>query len=319
MYNVYDGTLGMLVDVNKITSSIINYMINNQEPLNYEIKELEGIKIVCILGKNDDEKKIPMFQHPLVFKDVRNDDIVIALDFRLYTKKKLDNVLNIKDVLNDKYNGTLLMNRGIFEQYIIKDDVSFLIGINNNIAYGFSNFIVGILSTLVYDKSIVDSVFVASMIHYYNMDINDTNIQKLLNKLPINEIKRLLHGDLKEVYNRLINLIDTEEYDLTNDSLSTLLDNIVKLSDNDRVSAVNEDMFISACSRGFFSINSKELAIAFIENKPTILALTYSVLTEGINSKAVLRTILNNLKHITKPKDITHNLSTLIENSLDII
>lgn len=319
MYNVYDGTLGMLVDTNKITSSIINYMINNPEPLNYEIKELDGIKIVAILGKSDDEKKIPMFQHPLIFKDMRSDDIIIALDFRLYVKKTLDNVLNIKDVLNDKYNGMVLMQRGIFEQYLIKDDISFLLGINSNVAYGFSNFVVGILTTLVYDKSILDSVFIASMIHYYNMDINETNITKVINRLPVNEIKRLMHGDLKDLYNRLINLTEKEEYDLTNDTLTTLLNNISALSDNDRLKGVNEDMFISACSRGFYSINSKELAIAFIENKPTILTMTYSVLTEGINSKSILKTILNNAKHVTKPKDITKNLSTLIDDSLDII
>jgi len=319
MYNVYDGTLGMMVDTNKITNAIVNYMINNQEPLNYEIKELDGIKIVAILGKNEYEKKIPMFQQPLIFKDMRSADLVIALDFRLYVKSKLEDVLNIGDVLQDKYNGDILMNRAIFTEYIIKDDVSFLMGINANIAYSFASFMTGVLTTLVYDKTIYESVMLASMLHYYNLDVNNGDIKSLINKLPTNELKSLMHGDNKQYYNKLINLVESEDYDLSNDSISTLLTNIQVLSDNNRLKGVNEDMLISSLSRGFYTNNSKEMAIAVVENKATLLAMVYAVMTTGINSKSVLRTIINNNKHNTKPKDIVHNLKTLIEDSLDII
>ena len=314
MLNIYNGTLGVTTNVDKIIHEINKVLIKVDNTFNYEVKE-NKYKVILITGKYEEEKHIPNFNHPLVFKDNKNNDS-IAIDLRLYMKSNLEDMINVTDKFSDRYNGELQLHRLILNKLFLEDNTSFMSSINTNILNTFTSILSSLISTIIYDKSILNITTLVSALHYITMDNSNLNFNMCLDALPVNISKKLYNGDLKEYKNKIEILIESNKFKLPSEYITTLLDNIKVLSDNNKVQGITEDMLISILSRGFYSLNNKEMSVAIIEHKPTLLAIIYSVITEGVNSKTIFRKIIEGRKSIIKPKDISKTIKQVIEDNI---
>jgi hypothetical protein len=314
MLNIYDGTLGSITDTKKIVSDLTNYLIKHTEPLNYEIVE-DKTRVVLITGKNEEEKQITPFQHPIVFKDHKGRT-TIAADLRLYMKNNLDNMINVTDYLADRYNGMLEIRRVIFNKIMLDGHTNLFAYVNKNLNLGLSSVVGTSVSLMVYDRDILDIASVATSIHYATMDMDEDkkiDIMDVIDLLPQTYVKRLLRGDLVDLKNRLI----STEIILPSRYADDLINNIKTLSPNDRVKGLTVDMLIQGLSRTFYGLNSKELALGMLEHKPTYFSIYYAVLTEGINSRSTMRKILDSRKAIIKTKETIKVLTDIINDNME--
>jgi len=317
MLNVYDGTLGESINTDKIIKSLNTYLINNNEPLNYEVKE-DKARVVIITGKNEQEKDLPEFQHPIIFEDHKHRT-TIAVDMRLYMRQNLDDMINVTDYLADKYNGKLQLNRLIFNKLILDNDDSFLLSINNKLNLLFGNIIGTIVTVMTYDKQLQEAVTVLAMIHYLTMDMEDSEItdkEDIIDALPDPYPRRLMNGDLTDIDDGILynqDLIIPSRY------ITDLTHNIGALIDSKRARGITADMLVQALSRTFFAINAKELALAMTEHLPTYLAIVLSVINEGINNRSMIRKLLEGKKSLYKTKEIKKVLNTVIDDNLNLL
>jgi hypothetical protein len=315
MLNIYDGTLGSSVNVDKIIKALNNYLVMVKEPLNYEVVE-KKTKVVIITGKNEQEKNLPDFQHPIVFKDVHNNPI-IAIDLRLYMKQNLEDMINVSDYFSDRYNGNLQLNRLIFNKLMLDDD-SFLLGVNNSLNLLFGNIISTIVAVMTYDKSLMDAGYLAGMLQYTTMDMdNIKDITEILDLLPFPFPKRLFGGNLTNIKDKILEAFENKELILPSKFITNMTHNLGIIGDSKRAKGITADMLVQSLSRAFFALNSKELSVAMCEHKPTYISIIYSVLTEGINNRSVIRKLAESKKSIYKTKDLTKILKDVIDDNID--
>lgn len=309
MLNIYDGTLGMLSNMDKVEHELNKYISSTTDDLSYEVKE-DKSRVVIITGKNEQEKELPIWGNPLIFKDVRGNDTV-AIDLRPYMKAKLDDMIVVSDMLQDKYNGMMQMYRLVFTKLMLDDDISWLSSVNLFIEESFASIITTSTTMMTFDNSIADKVNVIAKLHYLTMDEEElSKIEDYIYRLPKQDINALIKGDLKDLGTALISKFRAGELMFPSRTIGSLVENIKVLLDTTRTDGLEPDLYLQTLSRSFYSMDSKSLSVGFIENKPTLFAILIMVTTEGINSKSSLRKILNSNKRACKPNETA---KTLIE------
>jgi len=319
-YNdVYDGTIGSFIDKDKIVNSINEYIINSDGNLNYEFTE-DRIKLVIITGKNIEEQDLPSFEHPIIFNNIRHEETV-AIDLRAFMKGNLDDIINVKEKLQDKYNGTLQLYRLVFTKLILEEDTIWLKSIKNSLMEMISNIMSTTTAMILYDKSITDTVKIISKIHMISL-IEGGSEQKLADlivKLPKDDVMNLVKKDLKSVYAVMSFKAGSGDFILPSTTIGSLVNNIKVVLDSDRTKGLTTDIYLNSLSRGFFSLNSKNLAIAMLEDLPTFIAVMVMVITEGINSKSNFRKIIDSNKRDIKPKEFAKIvMDTYKRESIDL-
>lgn len=301
MGNVYSGTLGTFVDTDKIEYMINEHIFTVDSDLNYEFVE-DRCKLVIITGKNDSEKALPSWSHPLVFKSTVNENIV-AIDLRPYMKANLKDIITIRDNVNDKYNATILLYRMVFTKLIEDKETHWMSSVVPSLMEAFSNIIATTISIILYDNVNTDAIKIVSKIHFLSLINGDDDLENLIKKLPREDIQNLLNGDLSHIYNRLNN---TKDLIIPSTTIGSLVTNIKLITDSDRTNGLNVDVLSQSLTRGFYSIDSKELAFAILEDLPSLIAVLTMVISEGINSKSTFRKIMNNNKRKIHPKELSY-------------
>ena len=316
MLNIYDGTLGSFQDKDGIETEINKYLAKTKENLSYEIKE-DRTSVIIITGKNDDEKEIRLFQHPFIFRTLRGDT-AIALDMRPYMKHKLDDLVNVRDKLQDKYNGNLQLQRLVFTKLLLDEDDDWLVYVKPQLMEAFSTIIATTTTMMVFDRTISDIVKIISKIHFSSMD-DEEKLHKLtdyitrLNKKDINE---LTHGSLKDEYGYLTLAFQRNELILPSRSIGSLVNNIKTSITTGRGDGLTSDLYVQTLGRGFYSLDSKNLAIGLIEHLPTFIAIIINVMLEGINSRSTFRKILDGNKRNVKGKELATQLLNIYEEQI---
>lgn len=311
MLTPYKGTLQYATKVDKIVSNLNTAIINIGKPLNYEVKEYK-YPVDIITGFYPEEKSVPPFEHPIIFKDVKGNTR-LAIDLRPFLKSNLDNMVNVIDYLADRYNGMLQLRRLIFTNLMLNEDYSFLPPMRDKLQTIFSNSLASLYTVMLYDKTVYDVVNVVSQIHFITMDSTITDVKNTFDYLDKVTLKRLLTGDLKPLYEKLLSVNLT----LPSKTITDLINNINAVSDNERVKGVNEDVLIGSLSRTFYSFDSKELSVAFIEHLPTTIAIIYAVIKESINNRSPIRKLIEARKSKLKPKDLIKTIDTIVEENLE--
>jgi len=316
MLNIYEGTLGQLVDTDSITQHLIDYQINFGNPLNYNIEE-DKTKVVCLLGINDTENKLPVFNHPLIYKDHR-DNNTIAGDYRLYTKSKLnyDDILDIRDSFKDRYNGMLQLKRLIFNKVFLDKGFSPIYGININLMESFAAILDQVLISVLFDKNIFDPIHLAAYIHWISMDDerDDLTIDDVIHKMPRKYLFNLMNNKLTISKDQFINIVNQEGFKIPSRTIYDLLNNISMLDTTGRLDKITVDMLIDLLAKTFFGLNRTELAIGMVEHKPTFLSILHTSLTEGMARNTLVKKTVTNRKMLTKPKDIVSKLDLIINS-----
>jgi len=111
----YDTSYGKKIYNNGIRVSLFKYLsLVDVDSLQYEYVSDSKTKLVFILGKNEDEKRLPVFDQPCLVDDLRGGNVV-AIDLRAYVRaiKDGDDILHIADVAKDSAQINFLVLYGL--------------------------------------------------------------------------------------------------------------------------------------------------------------------------------------------------------------
>lgn len=317
MYDVYEGTVGFLFNPDGIIEKLNRYIINTSESLSYEVMESKS-KVVIITGKNEDEKALPAWSHVLIFNDVHGKN-VLAVDMRPYMKGSLNDMITVTEKLQDSYNGKLQLMRLVFNKLLLDDNVIWYNMIKPLILESFGSIFSGLTSVLLYDESNRDRVSFMSKLHYVTINKDKSDIGGLddvILLLPRKDIEFIKSKNELPFYNAIKAAYGNDEFNIPSRSINNLVTMIKTSIGDNRSSGLTPDLYIQAMSRGFFSMDTKNLAVSFTEHIPTTLAVLFMILTEGINSKSTFRRLINNNSRNTKPKELVKALEKVYNDEL---
>jgi len=316
MSDVYSGTLGTFFDRDKLVYKLTEYNIESEDNLNYEFME-DRTKLMIITGRNDIEKDLIPWSHPLVFKDTSNED-VIAIDLRPYMKSNLKDILSIREKLDDKYNGTILLYRMVMTRLILEKDLHWLNPIKGSLTEMFASVVSTIVSIILYDHTITETVKIVAKLHFISLlsDDEELSIEKAIQMLPREDVHELTKGSMVNLYKSIIIARDNEEVVFPSTTIGSLVTNIKAVSDAERTKGITVDILLQSISRGFFSIDAKELSFAIIEDVPSFIAVITMVISEGINSRSSFRKIVNNNKRKHNASEVSKAVISMYKKEI---
>lgn len=116
--NPYATSYGRLINTDKLKKELINYTATLDTGINYGYI-LEKYNIYFILGLNEKEKDITVFNHPFFFSNHKGQ-YSLAVDLRQYAKADLykerirpDDITKLIDVLRNPVDAQFVINRAM--------------------------------------------------------------------------------------------------------------------------------------------------------------------------------------------------------------
>ena len=315
MLNIYDGTLGIFVDKDKMEYELRNLLSKLGDSLQYEFQDGDT-GLVILTGKNEDEKSVIPFEHPFVFTGLDHRQYV-AIDIRAFMKSNLSNMVTVAEGINDRYNGYLQLRRAIFNRMMLDGELDWFRTSRNLLMEAFSIILRQFTHIVTFDKKLAEKAELIAKLHFVTMDEEkDIDLATAVERLPHKTVNELRNGYLKDDYMLLTKLAALNKLVLPSRTIGSFVTNLKALANNDRAEALTTDLYTQVISRSFYSFDSGSLAIAFMEHIPSFIAIYFNVVTEGINSKSSMRKVINSFKNVLKPKDVTNILDQAFKSNI---
>ncbi len=312
MLDLKNSTMAVFKNSDKISLMINQYVVNYGESLSYEYVEGDN-RLVFITGKNSAEINLPLFTQPIIIDNVSGGKL-IAVDLRQFMKSRLDGMLAISDKMKDSYNATIEVNRAVFTKIELDGKDDYMNFLDLSLMINFSTILTNLLTMLLYNTNINSYVDIICKLHWLTMDLDtEPKLNELVQQLPRDDAKALLKGDLKDLYKNIVFLEANDEFTLNSKTIHDLLGNINSILPETVSSGLDVDTLISLVSRAFIAINSKELAVDFIENKNTFKAILIAVVNNSMNNNGSMKKILDKTKRITSFDKVVKELEIIIE------
>lgn len=304
--NPYETNLGKHINTKELEVKLSEFLIKGRDTrnLNYEYLIDREIDLVFITGKNDEEKDLPIWNHPLFITDFRGNKKVFV-DVRPFVKvKKDDEVLTLNNIVSNRLGFDFTIIRIVYMILLYKD-INVIDNISSNLALAFSKWVSSSIKSALYLD--VESVVKLEIItlHYILCLINDNkidsnNVDNIYFK--ISKLSKLVRGNIKYVR-------ETCEGILINPSdVVDLATNIKTAVKNPLVKDINSATIYNILSTTWYGINPNENITMSLEHLPTLIAIITTSLESKVLKHSRISNILNDNKRNIGSDELLKNV-----------
>lgn len=314
----YDTTMGSHISVDKAKQEVSKYIsVTNNKLLGYEF--LGGVdhdsssyknRLVIITGFDHTEKELPLFDHPLIVKDLKGYEYV-AVDVRKYIKPITEQPVDVLAVAKDQGSVLFIVLRALLTIDFIEGNTGVLSNQFKAISSAYGMFIANILSTSIglnpMEKLAIEitGASFANMMFVDNKDIE--NMQNtILGRLS--NTKFSLPFNVKYVQEVL------SKIDPTARTIDELVNNIKLIIDESKATMITKDVIINLLSSFWFGPGDKQTMIMSLEHAPTWVALMYASIADRNFRKSRLAMMLEKFNKSINPSDFEKALEQYIKN-----
>ena len=312
--NPYETSIGLHFNTKNLELKLSEFLIKGRDTknLNYEYVIDKEIDVIFITGKNEDEKDLPIWNHPLFITDFRGSK-KIFVDMRPYVRPKKDEeIININSIVTNKLGFDFTIIRVIY-MVLLHTNKNSIDNISNNLAIAFSKWVsTSIKSALYLDVESVIKLEVLTL-HYILCKFNDSklngnDIDNIYFK--ISKLHKALKGNVKYVRETCIG-INTEPKDVVD-----LANNIRIAIKNPLVKDMTSAMIYNILSTTWFGINPNENITMSLEHIPTLIAIVGTSLESKVLKHSRLSNILNENKRTIGGDELMKNIYLTVKDQI---
>lgn len=312
--NPYETSIGLHFNTKNLELKLSEFLIKGRDTknLNYEYVIDKEIDVIFITGKNEDEKDLPIWNHPLFITDFRGSK-KIFVDMRPYVRPKKDEeIININSIVTNKLGFDFTIIRVIY-MVLLYTNKNSIDNISNNLAIAFSKWVsTSIKSALYLDVESVIKLEVLTL-HYILCKFNDSklngnDIDNIYFK--ISKLHKALKGNVKYVRETCIG-INTEPKDVVD-----LANNIRIAIKNPLVKDMTSTMIYNILSTTWFGINPNENITMSLEHIPTLIAIVGTSLESKVLKHSRLSNILNENKRTIGGDELMKNIYLTVKDHI---
>ncbi len=294
--NPYDTNIGKHVNTKKLEIVLTEFLIKGSDVknLNYEYIIDTEIEVVFITGKNEEERELPIWNHPLLINDFRGRD-KIFIDLRTFVRIPKDGeVKDLSMIVNNHLGFNFTIIKLVYMLLLNKDKTS-LTNIHDTVAIGFTKWLtVTLKSSLTLDIESVVKLEIVTMFYILCLLTDEELTERTVENIyfKISKLIKVVRGNMKYVKDTCegININPKDAVDL--------VENIVTAVDSPLIKDLNTGVLYNILGNTWNGVNPSENIIMSLEHIPTLIA----VLSTSIESKSLkhsrLANILNDNKRI---------------------
>jgi len=300
MFNPYMTTYGTLLSIAPLKAALIRYInIVNLDELEFEYPSSGDVKYIFITGYSDEEKELPVWEHPLVLKTIKGISVVIS-DVRKFVTKTNELPARLEDVVKDKNSLDFIITRTMITADFVEGSLGKFRGIYNPSTTAMGIWISGMIGAITpldpleaFNVEIIASVY-ANSLYYEQKDIKD-NIDTI--------IARVITAKHSYKFNKKEIRALADSYTITDKGLlETLLYNISNVLPEEKHQFITIDNVIGIMGNIWYGPGSSETPIMALENMPTWLALLNAVINNRSYAKSRIGTLLGKHSRVIDSK-----------------
>jgi len=311
MQTPYNTTYGSLINTSKISNLLSKYVNTvNLNELEYEYPLPGDTRCVYITGYNDEERSFPVWEHPIVIRSLKGNDIVVS-DLRTYVKKTDVLEARLSDIAkNQAAVDFIVMNSILTTDFINNDWVKHRAIIKpTTTAMG------------VWLSGMANTISLLTPEETFNIEIATTMYANLL----YYDRENLSHSDKETVTARVVSskhafklgnkLVKErgEKYVYSgNTPLEELVINIANSMSSDKAKFFTVDSLIGVMGTVWYGPGGSETPIIALENIPTWISLVYSAIASKNYSKSRIGLLLSKNSRTIDSKAIEKYLNNYI-------
>ena len=286
--NPYETKIGRMLNNPKLVLDIQKYLITaDKKELQYEYNT-SGVGIIFITGKNQEERDLALWNHPMLVEDVSNKKYIV-LDVRRMVSFKDEYFLNIENILRDKLSFKLVLLTALLMIDYLEDNHE-VMTLKDSTATGFQAWI-GKQTASVLGLDVVESIAINIVtLHYYlcifnNVEQSDSTFNAIKSR-----ISKLLPGNIKGTF---INEV-LENANKNPKNISDLVSNIRTCVKSDKTENIDGTFIYNLIGNNWFGLNADEVMAISLENSPYFISMMYLTLSENNYKKTRLSILLKN-------------------------
>ena len=314
VYDPYASSYGKLMNVEKNIKELQKYLItsgfNNH---NYEYIPNPKTKLVCIIGANQDEKDLIPLNHPLIFKDVR-DQVTIAVDLRKYVKSVQDFPMNLSEVMKDKASCEFLINTALIISDFIAAEYGDYRKLYESMTSAFALFTSNIVNLLIALNPMEKLLVEIAVCYYANAMLTPGNdmsdyygpiVARMAHtKLSLPTTKRLIEDTIKDI-------------DVSEVSVSSLMTCIRTVLPEEKAGLIDETLFLNYLSNLTYLPGGNETLIIALDNVCVWMSVLYSSLADVTYKKSRFSAILDKNSRAIGGKEFVRDLELVLKSKMN--
>jgi len=309
----YNTTYGSLINNKKTIDAIMKYLIENDTNLNYEYINSSETKLVIITGKNEKEQSLPIWEFPLVFKDIK-DNTIIAVDVRMYVDvKKNPSFLNLSEIVKDKSAFTFKILNALLVGDMLSESYDKLIPTEQHVVTAATLWLSESINSIVMlnpvEKVTLEVILSAYFYKFYLNSPLDKSTEEVI-RMKVSKTKLSL-----PVNNAFITDVFTK-LDMSMSNVNELVSNIKNVLNSDKGNMLTSDVIVSAVSNSWYGPGTNETTLVSLENLPTLITLVYAALSDKTYKRSRISTILDKYKRKIDDKKFIKYMEIYLSESI---
>ena len=309
----YSTSYGKLINKDKISKELTKYLITTRNGnFNYEYQNIEENDIVYILGFDQNEQDLPMFTHPIVFKDMKEREH-IGIDLRKYVKFIGEQPLNIEEVYKDSAGCKFLITSSIVISDFLAEHLEEYRKIFKSVTSAYAVLVSNIVDMVIKLNPLEKYDLEIAIAYYANLLLVSTkNIEEFRDSIiaRLNNTKFSLPNNKKHIETIVINL----EKIITEYSIVGLINVIKAILPEEKAELINESIFVNMLSNLWFGPGNNETIIMALECMPLWIALVYSCVDDVTFKRSKLSTIFDKYSKNIDSKELVKTMELIIKS-----
>lgn len=308
----YSTSYGALINKDKVSKELVKFSITADKNLNYEFRNGDNCEVVFILGKNEDERSLPIFNQPMLVKNMRNEQVVYC-DLRKYVKQtREDDVLNAGSVFKDIAACKYLVNASLIMSDFASDTLGNYRNVFGHIAMGYSVLISNIVSMAIILNPLekldleIALAYYASLLLIQDNDIldhKDSIVARLSNfrfSIPVN----------RKNINTVVDSINSIEINYDVDGLINVIKHILP---DEKKELLNDKILITLLSNVWYGPGNNETLIMALECMPLFISLMYSCIQDPTYKRCKVATIFDKFSKNISNKEFVRLMELVLK------
>lgn len=294
----YDTSYGKKIYNNGIRVSLFKYLsLVDVDSLQYEYVSDSKTKLVYILGKNEDEKRLPVFDQPCLVDDLRGGNVV-AIDLRAYVRaiKDGDDIVHIADVAKDSAQINFLVLYGLLSIEYYDGNLAVTSNVAKNIMASYAMFVGGVVANTL-SLSMVEQVNTYCYAALYaNLLLSDSDdIEEMANLTAVRAASMKLGTVLaKDAILSMFNTSDMRElYKKHGKSLDLLVELIRQGVAPEKAGLVNLVAIFNTISTMWYGPGGSKTMVLSLEYMPAWISLVVMSTADITYKRSRLTTLLS--------------------------
>ncbi len=309
----YDTSYGKLINIEVVIKELIKYLAStNNKNLNYEYNINNNCELVIISGFDSDEKDLPLFEHPVVFKNHR-DKYIVAVDLRKYLKQIKEQPLNIKEVAKDQASVNFIISRAIFITDFMDGNYGNYRNMYSSISTSYSLLVSYLINSIVMLNPVEKLYVELTAAHFSNLLFIESDDIDSLEQAIVARIEqcKLSIPASKKVISEKIRLLNHKDK-----TLDGLVNNIKAVLPSEKANIINSNVIVNVVSNMWYGPGTTETMVMSLEHMPTWMALLYISVSDKTFKKSRLATILDKYSRNIKSTEFEKSMNLFLKEKM---